>query len=57
MIILDRVYCNFCEEEVGQLHNQPAQAPDLIPNFFTAPHFVVCPLCMEAACSELESAA
>jgi hypothetical protein len=57
MIIIDRVYCNFCEEEVGQLHHQPAQSPDLLPDHTTAPHFVVCPVCLDAASSELESAA
>lgn len=57
MIIHDRVYCNFCEEEVGQLHNMPAQAPDLLIDRSRAPHFVICPLCLDAACEELECAA
>jgi hypothetical protein len=31
MIIHDRCFCDICAQFLGQLWNQPAQAPDLLP--------------------------
>jgi len=45
----DRVTCDICEQDMGQLHRQPASAPDLIADQRTAPYFTVCPDCY--ACS------
>ncbi|QZX80492.1 hypothetical protein [Metapseudomonas otitidis] len=32
MIIHDRCFCDLCGQLIGQLWNQPAQAPDLLPS-------------------------
>ena len=49
MLIHDHVYCNLCCQDMGQLHSQPAIAPDLIDDQRTAPHFAVCPECLDAS--------
>jgi len=40
------VFCDFCRVPMGQLWNQPAAAPDLLP----APDFRVCDDCFCASC-------
>ena len=45
MILLGHVYCDLCFEHLGQLWNEPAAAPDLLP----APDFRVCDDCFEAS--------
>lgn len=40
------VFCDFCRVPMGQLWNQPAAAPDLLP----APDFRVCDQCFDASC-------
>lgn len=45
MLILDRVLCNCCGDDMGQLHHQPAPQPDALDDQSTAPHFAVCPNC------------
>lgn len=49
MLIVDRVVCDFCHELVGQLFNQPAQAPDLLADMRFSPDFVVCPDCFDSS--------
>jgi hypothetical protein len=49
MLIVDRVVCDLCHELVGQLFNQPAQAPDLLVDMRFSPEFVVCPDCYETS--------
>ncbi|MDU9400805.1 hypothetical protein [Pseudomonas sp. zfem003] len=54
MIIHDRCFCDLCGEFIGQLWNQPAQAPDLVP----ADTFRACDDCYSAsevaACERVE---
>lgn len=45
MIVLDRCFCDLCGTYMGQLWNQPAAAPDLLP----APDFRVCDDCHSAS--------
>lgn len=45
MLILDRVLCNCCGDDMGQLHHQPAPQPYLLDDHSSAPHFAVCPNC------------
>lgn len=54
MLILDRVLCNCCGDDMGQLYNQPAPQPDALEDHTSAPHFAVCPNC--DADSEKEAA-
>ena len=51
MIVLDRCFCDLCGTYLGQLWNQPACAPDLLP----APDFRVCDDCHFAAIPEQEA--
>lgn len=44
MIIHGFVFCDLCRASMGQLWNQPAAAPDLLP----APDFRVCDDCHSA---------
>lgn len=46
MIIHGFVFCDLCHEAMGQLWNQPAAAPDLLP----PPDFRVCHQCFDASC-------
>jgi hypothetical protein len=50
MIVFDRVFCDCCHAYMGQLWNQPAAAPDLLP----APDFRVCDDCHLSAIPEQE---
>ena len=52
MIIRDRVYCDLCEVEVGQLHAGPVQTPGALADQRVPPYFCVCPDCLDDACSE-----
>jgi len=52
MIILGRVFCDLCECSMGQVFEQSPPRPDQLPDLSTAPHFAVCPDCLEAACEE-----
>lgn len=45
MVILDRVFCDFCHSVIGQLFSCNAQAPDLIDDHGISPHYCVCPDC------------
>ena len=49
MLIVDRVLCDCCGQPMGQLYNQSAPQPDLLPDLNTAPHQVICPDCLEMA--------
>lgn len=45
MIVLGRVFCDLCNQHLGQLWNEPAAARDLLP----APDFRVCDDCHSSA--------
>lgn len=45
------VFCDHCRVPMGQLWNQPASAPDLLP----PPDFRVCDDCFEASCVSHDS--
>lgn len=45
MLIVDRVLCDCCGQPMGQLYNQSAPQPDLLPYLSRRPHFAVCPDC------------
>ncbi|MFS2127445.1 hypothetical protein [Pseudomonas sp. Pseusp97] len=45
MVIIDRVFCDLCRAPLGQLWNQPAQAPDLP----SSSDFHVCDDCFAAS--------
>lgn len=45
MLIVDRVLCDCCGHPMGQLYNQSAPQPDLLPDLSLPPHFAVCPDC------------
>jgi len=49
VLILDRVACDLCRALVGQLFNMPAVAPGLLDDQGAAPHFCVCPDCLESS--------
>ncbi|UTW09168.1 hypothetical protein [Pseudomonas benzenivorans] len=49
MLIVDRVICNLCLCDMGQLHHQPAPQADLLPDLRLPPHFTVCPLCLDSS--------
>lgn len=49
MLIVDRVVCDLCRCNVGQLYATPAVAPDLIEDQRLSPHFVVCPDCYDSS--------
>lgn len=53
MLINDRVLCNCCGDDMGQLHHQPAPQADLLPDLRLPPYFAVCPLCLDS--SELDT--
>jgi len=52
MIILDRVFCDCCEVEVGQLLTGPVQVPGAIADQRIPPYFCFCPDCLDAASAE-----
>jgi hypothetical protein len=54
VLIVDRVICNLCLGDMGQLHHQPAPQADLLADLRLAPHFTVCPTCLDA--SDVEAA-
>uniref|UniRef100_UPI0030D718F5 hypothetical protein n=1 Tax=Pseudomonas sp. EL_65y_Pfl2_R95 TaxID=3088698 RepID=UPI0030D718F5 len=47
MLKVDRIFCDLCGGDMGQLHNQPADQVDWLPNLSVPPHFTVCPVCFE----------
>ncbi len=47
MLNRDRVFCDVCEREMGQLHHQAAPQTDLLTDQRIAPHFAVCPDCLD----------
>lgn len=49
MLIIDRVKCDCCGQPMGQLYNQPAPQPDLLPDLRQAPHLTLCPDCLDLA--------
>ncbi|MGK8438379.1 hypothetical protein ACRS3X_13730 [Ectopseudomonas hydrolytica] len=49
MLIVDRVLCDCCGQPMGQLYNQSAPQPDLLPDLNTAPDLVICPDCQDMA--------
>lgn len=46
MVVIDRVFCDFCRCLLGQIFSVPAQARDLLSALGTSPHFCVCPDCV-----------
>lgn len=52
MLILDRVFCDLCEVDVGQLFTGPVQAPGVLSDQRVPPYFCVCPDCFAAASAE-----
>lgn len=55
MLIVDRVLCNLCGCDMGQLHHQPAPQSDLLTDQSKAPAFAACPDC-EAQDKQQEAA-
>jgi uncharacterized protein CbrC (UPF0167 family) len=49
VLIVDRVLCDCCGQPMGQLYNQSAPQPDLLPDLNTAPDLVICPDCIAMA--------
>lgn len=49
MLIVDRVVCDLCAGPMGQLHHQPAPQADKLPDLRLAPHFTVCPDCLDSS--------
>ena len=49
MLIVDRVLCDCCGQPMGQLYNQSAPQPDLLPDLNKAPYLVYCPDCIAMA--------
>lgn len=45
MLIDDRVICDCCGAEVGQLMALPESDSDFVPELSLPPHFVVCADC------------
>jgi hypothetical protein len=57
MLALDRVFCDFCGNFVGQLFPAAAQSLDLVEDKTISPHFCVCPDCFDSSeLAELEAA-
>lgn len=52
MIIHDRVFCDFCEVDMGQLMAGPVQVPGALSDQRLPPYFCVCPDCLDAASDE-----
>lgn len=53
MLILDRVFCDLCETQVGQLLTGPVQLPGILADQRLPPYYCVCPDCLDSASSEL----
>ncbi|QLC73845.1 hypothetical protein LPB260_24365 [Pseudomonas sp. LPB0260] len=49
MLIVDRVICDLCLGDMGQLHHQPAPQADLLADLRLAPAFTVCPDCWDSS--------
>lgn len=45
MLLRDRVICDCCQCDMGQLHHQPAPQPDALEDHNKPPFFAVCPNC------------
>lgn len=43
----DRVICDLCRGDIGQLHNLPSDFVDSAPDMRVPPHYAVCPVCFE----------
>ncbi len=49
MVLLDRVACNCCGAFIGQLWDQSAPSSELLEDQTTAPHFTLCPDCLDSS--------
>jgi len=47
MLIRDRVLCDLCGDDMGQLLAAPVQAPGILADHRQAPYFCVCPDCSD----------
>lgn len=47
MLVLDRVLCDLCGDDMGQLLAAPVQAPGILADQSKAPYFCVCPDCLD----------
>jgi len=52
MILLDRVICDFCRAEVGQIMGGEPQVSGVLVDQRIAPHFCVCPDCYDESVVE-----
>lgn len=53
MIALDRVLCDCCGDDMGQIMGGIPTAPGFICDHSTPPYFAVCPDCVGDACEYL----
>lgn len=53
MISLDRVLCDCCGDDMGQIMGGETVVPGAISDQTKAPHFAVCPDCLGDACDFL----
>lgn len=53
MLILDRVICDCCGDDMGQLLGGECTTPGALVNLSQAPHFAVCPDCYSDAAEYL----
>lgn len=53
MISLDRVLCDCCGDDMGQIMGGETVVPGAISDQRKAPHFAVCPDCLGDACDFL----
>lgn len=52
MMVLDRVLCDFCLIEVGQIMGGEPQVSGVLVDQRIAPHFCVCPDCYDQSVVE-----
>lgn len=45
MLVLDRVLCDCCGDDMGQLLGGECTTPGVLVDLGQAPHFAVCPDC------------
>lgn len=53
MIVLDRVLCDCCGDDMGQLLGGEVVRPGVLVDQTKAPHFAVCPDCYSDAVAYL----
>ena len=46
MLVLDRVLCDCCGDDMGQLLGGEVVRPGFLTDQTKAPHFVICPDCV-----------